>query len=282
MKRTLIISFAVGALALVLLIYGLNVSDSEANAELGPIVLIVADDTGAFVLQIKQGAQLAASEKGSDLSVETVTLGGVNQAAQKWAERKAAAALIYLEDQTLMSAVKAAFGDKGIPMVAIQNGADGLPLVKMDEYQAGVLLAGYAAGYRTVYVLGDAPERLKGLEDTLSAEQTVIFAEPQGAPEDACALALTSGETARLAALREQGAFDLPLAGVDPGENRVQLMERGLTDALIFTSPYAMGYLAVDAALAASAEPTLQSYIMVYKEDIYKAENIKLMFPLLN
>ena len=92
-----------------------------------------------------------------------------------------------------------------------------------------------------------------------------------------------SGETAdTLAAMREAGELTAPLVGMDPGEERVQLMAEGAVDALAVETPYALGYMAMQMALSGETEACLLPYKLVVPSEMYDAKNVKLMFPLLH
>ena len=153
----------------------------------------------------------------------------------------------------------------------------------MDERQAGMLLADFAKTYGRVYLVGDAPQRLEGALSALRQEQAVTEGNALPAPgEDACVVALTGKETRRLAAMREAGELTAPLVGMDPGEERVQLMAEGAVDALAVETPYALGYMAMQMALSGETEACLLPYKLVVPSEMYDAKNVKLMFPLLH
>ena len=68
-------------------------------------------------------------------------------------------------------------------------------------------------------------------------------------------------------AYRQQGSFDRALAAVD---------------ALAMETPYALGYVAMEAALSGAKAPCMLPYRLVEREEMYAAQNVKLMFPLLH
>ncbi|MEG2603474.1 MAG: hypothetical protein RSB91_00985 [Clostridia bacterium] len=282
MKKSLVFSVLLVIGALLLMLYGFDADVPSGAAETGTVVLVVADDTGAFVLQVKQGARKAMAESGGDLAVEIISQDTLVQAAAKWADRGAVAALLLLEQEALSHAAQAAFQAQNIPVALILEQRDGLPSVMTDERQAGELLGSYAAQFDKVYLLGGSSARLEGAQSALRSGQgsTSGMLPPKG--ENACVVALSAEETLRLANLREKGAFDAPLIGFDPGETRVSLMESGQTEALVCENPYAMGYRAAQAALNHQTEAWLAPCRMVMREDLYSAKNVKLMFPLLN
>ena len=82
--------------------------------------------------------------------------------------------------------------------------------------------------------------------------------------------------------MREAGELTAPLVGMDPGEERVQLMAEGAVDALAVETPYALGYMAMQMALSGETEACLLPYKLVVPSEMYDAKNVKLMFPLLH
>lgn len=141
----------------------------------------------------------------------------------------------------------------------------------------------FAKAYGRVYLVGDAPQRLEGALSALRQEQAVTEGNALPAPgEDACVVALTGKETRRLAAMREAGELTAPLVGMDPGEERVQLMAEGAVDGLAVETPYALGYMAMQMALSGETEACLLPYKLVVPSEMYDAKNVKLMFPLLH
>lgn len=282
MKKSLIFSAALIVCALVLLLFGFDAFIPLAPLPAGPTVLVVQDDTGAFLMQVKQGAQKAAAQVGSELSLETVTAASVEQAAAKWADKGAEAALLLMEDEALAAWTYESFTAAGIPTVPISTEETRLPGIGADERQAGALLGAFARDYGRVYVFGDAPLRLEGVSGVLKKNVLVTDGTLPAPQEDACVLALTGEETLRLAGLKATGGFSAPVAGLDPGEERVRLMEEGFVSALVCRTPYAMGYAAASAIYEKQEPQRALPYRIVYRSDMYSAENVKLMFPLLH
>ena len=249
----------------------------------GPVVLLVEDDTGAFLLQVKQGAQQAATQAGCTLTQEPLSGETLAETAQRWSQRKATAALLLTEDAVLRAEAEAALDAVGVPVVVLRDEETRTVYAAMDERQAGMLLADFAKAYGRVYLVGDAPQRLEGALSALRQEQAVTEGNALPAPgEDACVVALTGKETRRLAAMREAGELTARLVGMDPGEERVQLMAEGAVDALAVETPYALGYMAMQMALSGETEACLLPYKLVVPSEMYDAKNVKLVFPLLH
>jgi ABC-type sugar transport system substrate-binding protein len=282
MKKSLVFSAVLVVCALLVMFFGFDAAAPSAPKDAGPMVLMVSNDTGAFLLQLRQGAQQAATEAGSTLSLEIVTAETLPSAAAKWAGRGAEAALLLLADDPLLQQAQAELQAQNIPAVVIAGQGENAPGIAGDAYQSGRLLGEFAKAYERVYLLGDAPQRRQGALDMLAQEAVILDGSLPSPGENACVLALTEAETRRLADLKAQGGLSATLAGVDPGEERVALMEQGLVAALVCQSPYAMGYAAANAALSHSADVTLVPWRLVLSDEMYAAENVKLMFPLLN
>ena len=200
------------------------------------------------------------------------------ETAQRWSQRKATAALLLTEDAVLRAEAEAALDAVGVPVVVLGDKETRTVYAAMDERQAGMLLADFAKAYGRVYLVGDAPQRLEGALSALRQEQAVTGGNALPAPgEDACVVALTGKETRRLAAMREAGKLTARLVGMDPGEERVQLMAEGAVE-----TPYALGYMAMQMALSGETEACLLPYKLVVPSEMYDAKNVKLMFPLLH
>lgn len=281
MRKSIVLSMAMVLCVLALLLFGLAPESVNVVSPPGPAVLIVQDDTGAFLLQVKQGAQQAASEVGCALGQETVTKDTLTETVTRWEQRGTSAALLLIEDANLREETATAFETSGIHVVVLRDQRANGAYVAMDERQVGALLAEFAQNYGMVYLLGEAPQRLEGVMDVLTPTQAILSATP--APEEqGCMIALTEEETHRLAILRASGEVTAPLAGMDPGASRVAWMADGIVDALAMDTPYAMGYTALKMALAGERKACLLPYRLVVKQEMYTAQNVKLMFPLLH
>ncbi len=282
MRRSICLSITMVLCVLALLLFGLA-PETAADAGIpGPVVLLVEDDTGAFLLQVKQGAQQAAAQAGCELTQETAALGSLEETARQWAQRGATAALVLMQDTELRREAAAAFRAEDVPVVLLGETAAQGASAAMDQRQAGELLGSYARVYPQVYLYGDAPACQEGALSVLEPGQAVETGAFPAPEEQACAVALTPEETLRLAAMKEAGQLTVPLVGMDPGGERVQLMASGAVDALAIETPYALGYVAMEAALSGAKAPCMLPYRLVEREEMYAAQNVKLMFPLLH
>ena len=146
----------------VALLFGFGTETEVPAAPPGPVVLLVEDDTGAFLLQVKQGAQQAATQAGCTLTQEPLSGKTLAETAQRWSQRKATAALLLTEDAVLRAEAEAALDAVGVPVVVLRDEETRTVYAAMDEHQAGMLLADFAKTYGRVYLVGDAPQRLEG------------------------------------------------------------------------------------------------------------------------
>jgi hypothetical protein len=137
-----------------------------------------------------------------------------------------------------------------------------------------------------------ARARLRGVESVLGPIGDLRVGDARAAPAampplNARLVVLTPAWTRALDAvemLRGAGPSP-PLWGMDPGDGRVALLQsRG--GGLLMEMPYARGYLAVKTAYAWVAEQNPPRAVwapsrVVTPDTMYRTENIKLMFPLL-
>lgn len=108
MRRSIVISVVMVLCVLGLLLFGFGTETEVPAAPPGPVVLLVEDDTGAFLLQVKQGAQQAAAQAGCTLTQEPLSGKTLAEAAQRWSQRKATAALLLTEDAVLRAEAETA------------------------------------------------------------------------------------------------------------------------------------------------------------------------------
>ena len=156
MRRSIVISVVMVLCVLGLLLFGFGTQTEVPAAPPGPVVLLVEDNTGAFLLQVKQGAQQAAAQAGCTLTQEPLSGKTLAETAQRWSQRKATAALLLTEDAVLRAEAEAALDAVGVPVVVLRDEETRTVYATMDERQAGMLLADFAKAYGRVYLVGDA------------------------------------------------------------------------------------------------------------------------------
>lgn len=207
----------------------------------------------------------------------------------------------------------------GIRLVVINTLIDMTPtpvIVSNDHLEAG-RLAGEATliatqGIPSVAILSDyedskmSDERLAGLQDALknykdsvqgvyyvnnSEEKAYRIAEKLLASDITFNTFITLNESATLGVakvLQEQKkAGQINLIGFDSTVDEIQLLESGTLKAAVIQKPFNMGYLGVKTALKLIDGKKTDSitYIesnVITKENMYTAENQKLLFPFIN
>ena len=283
MKKPIIISILCVALTVVVLLWGFQQRETNAPVNREHYALLIESDTGSFVMQLRRGMQQAANEAGAELSIYTPDHFSQAQALS--------GVVIWLKDS---AAGLRLLGDT--PAVVVnQNLADAV-CVQSDDQSAGKQLLRYALAHcapEGVLLIRDdedarATERSDAAEAVAreSGVQTLLYEEGLRLPDD-CAYAVATSRRATLALAEQKrtGLFGGYLLGVDTGDRRVNDLEAGLVEAMALDSPYAMGYLAFEQArmLASGfpAEGALTRVLLATRDNMYLAENVKQVFPLL-
>jgi ribose transport system substrate-binding protein len=99
-------------------------------------------------------------------------------------------------------------------------------------------------------------------------------------------LALTGSGTETCALAMGRTDLNIPLVGMDCGQNRNLYLESGQVDAMVLGMPFAMGYLGVQFSIAALSGKSVPGWYytesrVIDRENMYLPENQKLGFPLL-
>lgn len=279
MRKSLLVSILFVLLALFLLLFGLNMDTDVESKGSAPLVLWVENDTGAFVMQLKQGMQKAADEAGIQLIQEIVTAQNVTSLSQEWKGKAKRGVLLFLEDEHLLQT--ALSGLEGTQTLCVASSEAPYADVAPDDAHIGEVVAAGLEGYAFAYVVGDGGAREESVRASLDKAGITMLHEPIVQGQEAIVLALTAQDTLRLAEEKKSGAWAYPLIGVDPGEARAALLEEGVTSALIFASPYAMGYEAAEMLLGVEKKTGRVAYTLVPRTQMYNARYVKLVFPLL-
>lgn len=302
MRKTVIV-FVLCVLSVAgIMLWGFRDPEASAVARTPRYALILSEDRGTQVLQLKQGAQYAAGALGAELTVYTAGLDETEGSV--WLESLEALASAPLDGLILTPCGEAAAGraarlckDRDIPLVVLWEplpGQEDLPLVRTDDREQGRLLAEAAGAPKqaVAFVTGDARAllRLEGLQAILGPALSVRQADPDqplsallDGLAEGCQVFLLTGElTAQARALQGSGAA---VWGVDPGEDRVSLLTEGAVRGLVMEMPYAQGYLAVQALQAGSGQRAQAAALIspsrvVTPETMFRSENVKLVFPL--
>ena len=279
MKKVLIFAAVIVAAALLVMMVGFRTPQARKETAQQSVLLLVEDDTGAYFMQLQQGIRKALSERNCSLTTELALQSG--RLSTEWQGREYSGALVFIEDEAVRRSALDAMAENRIPTVTIDSW-DGLhSTVCQDETAQARLLADAVGGAERVYVCGGG-ETLRQSARIALGER---FAE-DGAPSagENCAVAALDSEAAqRLIEEKSAGLWDAPLIAVAPVELSAAWLESGLVQALVIPSPYAAGYIAASRALwSEDASEWKSPAFIVRPEDMYDAQNVKLVFPLLN
>ncbi len=284
-----------------LMIWGIGDQSGEAVGDKKRFALILAEDRDTGALQFKQGAQTAADAANAALLTYTAEPG-----TPVAPQILSMLALIHQErvnglilppcDPEVLEAARAFAKASDIPLVCLwELRSEATACIVNDPQADGRLLAmsaGDQGATSVVFMTGDGREEamLLGIQEALGSVTVYRNKTPAQLHKAFDDL----GERDRVfvlnpALVRLLSAYGLgrvPLYGVDPGESRVSILEEDAASGLLMEMPYAQGYMAVNALLASkgfggtpfrSVSPSR----VVTRETMYLAENVKLVFPLL-
>ncbi len=290
MRRVVALAWLCVLGALGLMWWGFAVSPRAPKAPAPPrALLLVEDDTGTYPMQLRKGLQEALQERGSSLRSER--LGDVVTGDPALYQEVDLVYLLCAQPQRALSAM----ADAHPPVVVIGQETAGHVCVLADQedggWQAGLHLA-LTRPAKPVLLVGDElrplqAQRLRGALRGLGDYSAQVLPLAQALQADlgdfSAVLALSGEATQALADL--PGAIP-PLYGFDAPGEQVALLESGRLQGMVADNPYALGYLAgsmVDLARREDQTPFLRLGPMrlVTPDTLYDAENVKLMFPLL-
>ena len=194
--------------------------------------------------------------------------------------------------------------EAGCPIVSLESPLEGAALtVAPDNAALGAALAQAAleeAGSGFVMLLSASPDsagvaaRMEGARQALEAagvRTRVGETDLSGAglagllkhPDLSAVMAFEPAITEQAAALKNSLGLDVPLYGVGVTAAGAAWLERGVISAAAAWSDFAVGYLAVEGALALARGERVQMeqppFFIVRGEDIYEPEYQKLLFP---
>lgn len=283
MKKPIIISVLCVALTIVLLLWGFRQSETAQPKAAESYALVIANDTGSFVMQLRKGLQQAANESGATLAVCTLA-----EAAKMTG---LSGAILWLDDPA-----EALNRLSGVPVVVVGQSLDGVPCVLGDDQSGGEQLLEHALALcpaKAILLICDDEDehalRRSAAARALAAQRGVDAA-PYGEPlplssKYLTAVALSPRATRALIAMKREGLFSGLALGVDTGDDRVENLESGMMTAMALDSPYAMGYIAFQKARAlhegGPAESAVTRVLLATQSNMYLSENVKQVFPLL-
>lgn len=299
MKRTFIIAGVCVLASAVLMIWGFAQQPEQAVQPAPVYVMLFTEDKGTDVLQLKQGAQAAVDELDASLQIYTTEqrlpeaeqlLGFLSDAA---AQDRLAGLICPPVSEEVLQAAHALAEERGISLVVLAEEspwADACILT--GERKKGAQFAAVLTKPPVVLLEGTDADIacLEGLTEAWGQEvawhqgdanqlRAIFEALPQDA--EVCVLSPTLVD-----ALPGWDVGQRTVYGMAAGETRVALMEQRAVQGLLMEMPYAQGYLAVQAAARAPKQQNGQRIVyapsrLVLREEMYDAENVKLVFPLL-
>lgn len=295
MKKPLLLCALCVALSAALLIWGLGSPPAQQPERQAHYVLIIENDTGTFLLQLRKGLEAAAGEQNARLSLEGAQADPAVQ-AQGLAAQGVDAVLLLLEDPTPLCA---ALKDCHIPRIVIGQRLQGEICVTAGDTAGGEALIARAlsmAPPARILLITDPDDpravlRASGAQPLAQAKQVAEIAWPQAIDSlqgyDVL-LACSSRATRALADAKAEGLLppSILLVGVDTDDQRTVDLENGLVQAMLIDNPYAIGYLALGHARQATHNelgPSVHTCAstLIDPSNMYASENVKLVFPLL-
>ena len=285
MKKPMIISVVCAALAILLLYLSFRPAEAPAPAATEVFGLVIQSDTGTFVMQLQKGMQQAADELGVRLNVCGP------QETEQLAD--AAGVALWLDDP---SATAQKLKSMGLPVVMVGSGLRNFVSVQGDDDNAGTQLIRYALSQsspdKVVLLLDDedahaATRGRSAMTWARAREARILDYQPGMELPKGCEIVVAASlrATKDMAERKKNGRFDGRVMGADTGDSRVADLENGLVSAMVLDSPYAMGYLALyrlkALATEGAADSALTSVLLATPENMYLAENVKQVFPLL-
>lgn len=295
MKKPLLVSLVCLVASAALLIWGFQAPAAPAAPREIQVALLVESDTGSFLMQLRKGMQEAAASGSVQIAVQKLQPDPAAQ-ARELAQRGTSAALLLLENPRPMLA---ALQEAGIPALLIGQLLRGQICVTGDDGACGQALLARALTLaepsRVLWLREEedprGKERTAGAEALLRQSGVATLPWPQSLETLASfdvLVASTQAVTRGLSALKGNGSLPqkVALLGMDTGDSRVADLEEKRVQVMAIDSPYAMGYIALELVpglLAGELPPSVHTspLTLVDPENMYLAENVKLVFPLL-
>ncbi len=291
MKRTVIFSLICAMLAVAAAVWGFSGTGGAPKASaISGALLLVEDDTGTYLMQLRKGLQEAVQERGGTLSVERLA---DHDPAKPFYGSIDAVYLLSDSPETHLPALR----EKGIPVIVLGMEVRGEICVLPDEEAGGRLLGGHLAGLlsdRGPVIVGGRESplealRLKGVEAGLGGAPYTLLSpgDLMGAGAERPDAVVTLSDEGMETALALCGQDGTPLYGFDAADTRLSLMEAGRLEGVAADDPYALGYIAGSLLSDIRGKDTkpfvrLSPRRLITRETMYDAANVKLVFPLLH
>ena len=271
------------------------------------VSVILREADTALWSNVRLGMEQAAGELGAELRV--LTPAGSNDGAGQldMVRREAAgqASVLVIAPADCAGLERAlAQGEAGCPVVTLESPLEGAALtVAPDNAALGAALAQAVLeedGSGFVMLLSASPDsagvaaRMEGARQALEAagvrtrlgETDLSGTGLAGLlkhPDLSAVMAFEPALTEQAAALKSSLGLDVPLYGVGVTAVGAAWLERGVISAAAAWSDFAVGYLAVEGAMALArgqaAQPEQLPFFIVRGEEIYEPEYQKLLFP---
>ena len=205
--------------------------------------------------------------------------------------------------------------ESGIPLVLVDSRMEeeaGACVVSTDNVHAGAIMGEYLAEkmgdddyigiIAHVKGISTAVEREEGVRQGLgeyedrivdvvfsNSDYDIAYEQTQKMLEEHPEITMLAGLNEYSAvgaarAIRDMGRTDIMMIGFDSSIEEIQLLEEGIFDAIVVQYPFNMGYLGVLNACNLARGETVQHDVdsgtsLILKEDLYKEENQKNLFP---
>lgn len=279
MKKVMGVSLLLILAALCVMLLGLRSQEESAAGIQLPVLLLTQRDTGAYFMQLRQGILKALEEQNCTLSTQIVDPAAMTDVL--WGGIEYSGVLIYIQDETLRRQTLRSAREQGMPIALIDAHEEGVPSVEQDGAQYAALASGAAAKAERVICLGGSEPLRKAAKSVLRSRWLDAQSVDPGAAS--CAVMALDEETAvRLLQEKSEGQWTQPLILVNPGEGAASWLETGHVHAVVLPSPYATGYIAASQALwNKNGQGYRAPAFVVTPENMYDAQNVKLVFPLL-
>ena len=293
MKRVIVLSILCATLALFLIIWGFGAGKNTSPPAAVPhALLLVENDTGTYLMQLRKGLQEAVQERNGQLSVERLPFSGT---VPSLTIDPVPTVIYLLSDQP--SDYLESLHKTGCPLVILGQEVRGETCVIPGDEEGGRLAGEHLSKFLQNDALSivtdegesSSAQRLKGLISGLGRGENKVYPyqefDKDKLNKSSAVVALSQQALLKILNLRQ---MDGPaIYGFDADDTRLKLMEEGSLAGIVTHNPYALGYIAgslLDAIRLGEFKPSLHYGPMqlVTAKTLYDAGNVKLMFPLLH
>jgi ABC-type sugar transport system substrate-binding protein len=268
--------------ALVFILISFIPTENKPDITERTLLIATDDDTGFSFLQLREGAQAAASKNFSIVHVLSTKRNSL-----QLKDIKPDAVIVSMKE----SAARASFIEKikDIPYIIVNNTDENA--FRPDEKAGAIELCQATPEHMSIVSVFSEDNfavdlRLEGLKSVFPGMEIHRLSPGTPLPYDiqlrrAC-LALDKTATEYLIMLKELGKLPSTqlILGYDIGSSAVEDIFSGRVYALLMDSPYSLGYKAATEVLT-GIKQTPPSGRVITKSNMFDSENVRLMFPLL-